>query len=256
MSKNFDLLTQLGERFALLPPPEAPLENLPPAPSHLLGTPIAREKQEATSRGEEIELVQQVFLLPGTDAPKTVVFCGVDEDDVASSLCVSVGESLVAHTSGDVCIVDANLENPFLHKQYGPTDDLGITDLVLASGNGIGKRVARRIGDKPLWLLSAGLRNANGQGMLTLDRLQGQILELREKFSHVLVSAPPAITSREAILFGRFADGVILVLKANSTRRATALKVKQNLEAANVRVLGAVLADRVFPVPEVLYRKL
>jgi hypothetical protein len=152
MSKNFDLLTQLGERFALLPPPETPLENLPPAPSHLLGTPIVREKPEAASRGEEIELVQQVFLLPGTEAPKTVVFCGVDEDDVASSLCVSVGESLVAHTSGDVCIVDANLENPFLHKQYGPIDDLGITDLVLASGNGSGKRVARRIGDKPLWL--------------------------------------------------------------------------------------------------------
>lgn len=90
--------------------------------------------------------------------------------------------------------------------------------------------------------------------MLTLDRVKSQISELREKFTQVLVSAPPVSVSREAVLFGRFADGVVLVLKANSTRRATAVKVKEILEAANVRLLGAVLADRVFPIPDALYR--
>jgi len=275
MSKNFELLTQLGERFTLAPIPETSPASQPPADNHIIGLPdnsaaelrenpvrdnpvvelpVVREKPEHAPTGEELELVQRLFLLPGAEAPNTVVFCGVEEDEDASALCVRVGEILAAHTSGDVCIVDANLQNPSLHKQYFPANDLAITDLVLPDGNA--RRVVRKIGNKPMWLLPAGLRNTDGQAMLTLDRLKNQVSELREKFSHVLVSAPPASVSREALLFGRFADGVVLVLKANSTRRATALKVRQSLEAANVRLLGAVLADRVFPIPEALYRML
>lgn len=254
MSKNFELLTHLGERFSLISTPEALPESRPPVDDHVVDLPFAPEKPEATGVGEELELVQQIFLLPGPEAPNTVVFCGIDDDDGASSLCVRVGEMLAAHTSGDVCIIDANLQNPLLHRQYGPANDLDINELVLA--NDCGRRVARKIGGKSVWLFSAGLRDAKGQSMLMLDRIQTQVSELREKFSHVLISAPPAGISREAILFGRFADGVVLMLKANSTRRATALKVKQTLEAANVRLLGAVLADRVFPIPEALYRKL
>jgi Mrp family chromosome partitioning ATPase len=54
----------------------------------------------------------------------------------------------------------------------------------------------------------------------------------------------------------QFADGMILVLSAQRTRRATAIKVKQTLERANVRLLGSVLSDREFPIPEGIYRRL
>ena len=72
----------------------------------------------------------------------------------------------------------------------------------------------------------------------------------------MVISAPPVNLCPDAILFGQFSDGVVLVLKANSTRRATALKVKESFEASNVRLLGAVLNDRTFPIPEALYRKM
>jgi protein-tyrosine kinase len=48
----------------------------------------------------------------------------------------------------------------------------------------------------------------------------------------------------------------VLVLEANSTRRVAARKAKQALEAANVRVLGTVLNNRTFPIPEKIYRLL
>jgi Mrp family chromosome partitioning ATPase len=51
-------------------------------------------------------------------------------------------------------------------------------------------------------------------------------------------------------------DGVILVLKAHATHRAVAQKVKETLQAANVRVLGVVLSGRTFPIPESFYRRL
>jgi Mrp family chromosome partitioning ATPase len=72
----------------------------------------------------------------------------------------------------------------------------------------------------------------------------------------VLIDAPSMGSGDDSVMLGRSAEGVILVLRANSSRRETARKAVRNLENANVRVLGAVLNHRTFPVPEAIYRKL
>jgi len=54
----------------------------------------------------------------------------------------------------------------------------------------------------------------------------------------------------------QFADGIILVVSAHRTRRIAARKIKEVLEAAQARILGTVLSDRIFPIPEGIYRRL
>jgi Mrp family chromosome partitioning ATPase len=58
------------------------------------------------------------------------------------------------------------------------------------------------------------------------------------------------------MLLSRWTDGVVLVLEANATRRDAARRVKEILDAAKVSVLGVVLNNRTFPIPDVLYRRL
>jgi len=57
-------------------------------------------------------------------------------------------------------------------------------------------------------------------------------------------------------LIGQLSDGVILGLEAHRTRRIAARITKERLQAANVRLLGVVLNQRTFPIPEGIYRKL
>ena len=46
-----------------------------------------------------------------------------------------------------------------------------------------------------------------------------------------------------------------MTLKARITEdMKTAMKAKESLEASNVRLLGAILSERTFPIPEALYR--
>ena len=54
----------------------------------------------------------------------------------------------------------------------------------------------------------------------------------------------------------QFADGIILVLSAQHSRRVTARKIKDGLDGAQARVLGIVLSDRLFPIPAGIYRRL
>jgi Mrp family chromosome partitioning ATPase len=80
--------------------------------------------------------------------------------------------------------------------------------------------------------------------------------ELTSSFDWVLADIGPIEPAGRTAAMAGCADGVVLVVAANATRRAVALKVKEDIVAAGGRVLGAVLAERTFPIPEVIYRRL
>ncbi len=83
-----------------------------------------------------------------------------------------------------------------------------------------------------------------------------RLRELRLEFDYTVLHGPPAGLCSEAALLGHLTDGIVLVLEANSTRRVAAQKVKQTLQATNARLLGTVLNQRTFPIPEGIYKKL
>src|SRR2546423_13414080 len=123
MSKGFEVLKK-GHKEAELFRAGA----TPPAPGKIERSAL---RMEALGREEEIKLVQTVFLLPGQDAPRSVVFCGIEEGDGSSSVCARAGEILSAQMPGSVCVVDANLRSPSLHEYFGLGGAPGFADAVL-----------------------------------------------------------------------------------------------------------------------------
>jgi Mrp family chromosome partitioning ATPase len=112
----------------------------------------------------------------------------------------------------------------------------------------------RRITEN-LWFASHDSAAKNG-GLPTLEQVGALVKDLRDEFAYVIISAPPVGLYGDAAFLGQMADGVVLVLEANSTRRVAARKAKQKLEGANVQVLGTVLNNRTFPIPEKIYHRL
>jgi Mrp family chromosome partitioning ATPase len=88
------------------------------------------------------------------------------------------------------------------------------------------------------------------------ERYRERFADLREAFDYILISAPPLNHETEATLVGQLADGIVLIVEANHTRRETVRRAKEQLESAKVKLLGAVLDQRTFPIPEKLYRRL
>src|SRR5262249_11813541 len=86
--------------------------------------------------------------------------------------------------------------------------------------------------------------------------LERRLSDFRLDFDYTVLHAPPAGRYVLAAQLGHLSDGLALVLGANTTRRAKAQKTKELLQAANVRLLGAVLCERRFPIPEGLYNRL
>ncbi|HEV2494760.1 MAG TPA: CpsD/CapB family tyrosine-protein kinase [Terriglobia bacterium] len=199
-----------------------------------------------------MKLVQRIFLLSGPEAPRVVVFCGAEPRSGTTGICARAGENLASQTKLPVCLVDGDLRSPSLHRYFGMENVAGLTDSVSDTAP---------IGDflhpitENLLLLSAGSSEKKAQALWTSERLRSRIAELRRQFSYVLIDTPAANLHTDGVFFGQAADGVVLVVNSNTTHRDTARKAKENL-TANVKLLGAVLNNRTFPLPEFLYKRL
>lgn len=257
MSRNFELLNQAGklqdvlnasiEMPAEVEPVVEEAEELAPEGPAVLPLEI-----EGTARDEINKLVQRLFLVPGSRNPRRVVFTGSESGVGCSWVCAHAAESLASQIASSVCIVDCNLRTPALHTMFGLENHFGLSD-ALVGQNPI-RKYARRLSRKNLWLLSCGSTADNWQTLLTSDRMRSRISELTAQFDYVMLDVAPLNGSNDGIAIGALCDGVVLVLKANSSRREIARKALQEMKIANVQTLGAVLNQRTFPIPDSIYK--
>ena len=78
---------------------------------------------------------------------------------------------------------------------------------------------------------------------------------LRRWFDYVFVDCPALRVSNDVLSVAPFADGVILVLEADRTRREQVINAEKSIEFARGRLLGHVLNKRRYVVPEWIYRR-
>jgi Mrp family chromosome partitioning ATPase len=250
MSRNFELLQNANCSLEILQPEIEPEpESAPVAPA---AAPIPL-RMEGAELDELTRLVSRVFE-SGAGAPRQVMFTGTEPDAGSSRICARTAEVLASHLSGTVCLVDANLRHPTLHEQFGIENHFGLTES-LQQGGSI-RKYSRSFAGGKLWLVSSGSGVENWQTWLASRQLQTRMTELCQEFDHVLVDIPPVNLFAEGIMLSKMSDGLILVLKAHSSRREVAQKVVKELKAAKVRLLGAVLNERRFPIPTALYQRL
>jgi Mrp family chromosome partitioning ATPase len=209
---------------------------------------------DSSVREELLKLVQRLFLTPGQALPKTVMFAASGAETGCTRVCAVTADLLAESVSGSVCLVEGNFRAPSLADMFGVDNHRGLADSLRQEGAIRG--FATQVGRDNLWLLSSGSQPADCLNLLSGDRMKERLAELRSAFDYVLIDAPPLNSYADAMVFGRLADGVVLVLEANATRREAALQVAESLRSAKISVLGAVLNKRTFPIPSALYKRL
>lgn len=247
MSRNFEFMTQLELEAGVTDKPR------PDSPNRAAAVDVVPILSSHTSNvgGEEmLRLIQRIFLSANGCAPRQVVLCGVDNENGSSSVCAMAGRTLAANSARPVCLVDANVRSPRLSGMFG------IEGTNPFSGPSAPLRdQCVKIGSN-LWLAGPAILADNSRVLLPPDRLKERLAQLRETFEYMLIDAPGTSVCGDAQLLGLVADAAILVIEANSTRRLTARKAKETLDAAGVRLLGTVLHNRSFPIPTGLYKRL
>jgi hypothetical protein len=195
--------------------------------------------------GQIRNLVQQLFFRRESKPVRHVGFAAVDGSTMTATLCLDVASTLAAEGCYDVALIDTYPGAAALHTELQISSPIEAAPTDAESSWTIAPRlwiVARQH-----WLPDPDVNNLTDQN---LSRLR----EVMSDFDFSILRCGPVTWSSESI--ARACDGLALVLTANKTRRLVAAQTKDQLRKAQVPVLGTILADRRFPVPQGLYRSL
>jgi Mrp family chromosome partitioning ATPase len=207
-----------------------------------------------------MKLVHRIFLTPDRlGGPiRSVVFSAVDTRDADDALLpAAAAELLASRVTGRVCLVDADFYAPSLHSCYGVNNDIGLIDAL--SNSGPVRSYARRLVQGPdtsLWLLPSGSSGNRRELLLTSQEVQARITDLLAAFDFVIIAAPSMTQHPAVAALGGQVDGIVMIAEAHVTRRRAMRACADALRASGGRVLGTVLNNRTFPIPEAIYRLL
>jgi Mrp family chromosome partitioning ATPase len=208
----------------------------------------ARWNPESFAQEQIRGLVRQVFFSNSERHVRQVVFSPLEAETDVRSICRRVGDALALEAVGSVAVVGEYPRALSDAESYRAD----VADWATSEGSKPLRLAATRMRGN-LWLVPTPGRDGDRGTTAMLNSFLG---EIRTEFEYSIVEGPPATESNEATAVAQFADGIILVLSAHRTRRIMARRIKEALEVARVRILGTVLSDRVFPIPEGIYRRL
>lgn len=195
----------------------------------------------ASVQDEQIHaLVQQLFFRHESGPVRHVGFSSVEASTETATLCLAVAKALAAGERYDVGLIDAHSDPVRLqnHLQIPASNRAEPTWLIAPR----------------LWLVPRQSWLPDSCGQRTTDQNLSRLRELTIEFDFSILWCAPV--SWLAASIGQACDGLVLVLTANKTRRLVAAQIKDQLSKAQVPLLGTVLTERRFPVPQGLYRSL
>jgi capsular exopolysaccharide synthesis family protein len=149
----------------------------------------------------------------------------------------NLAQVIVRQHGRRVLLLDADLRNPQLHQCLGAEPGPGLCEYLRSESDEFS--IIQRGPMENLFLIPAGRNTGNPAELLANGRLKFLLSRLETMFDWIIVDSAPAVPVADAALLANFCDGVLLVVRSNSTPIDAARKAKK--EFAERNVVGVVL---------------
>ncbi len=144
-----------------------------------------------------------------------------------------------AQTGSKVLLIDCDLRNPSLHKEFGLPNAKGLTHFLTGASDPA--EIALPSPVTRLFVVTSGPIPPNPVELLAGARMM-ELLELaRERFDYVILDGPPVLGLADAIVLANLARSTILVVESQGTRAGALEGSAKRLRAAGANILGAIL---------------
>ncbi|MGL4990800.1 MAG: CpsD/CapB family tyrosine-protein kinase [Sarcina sp.] len=167
-----------------------------------------------------------------------VVTSGESKDGkttVAGNLAISFSQD-----NKKAILIDCNLRHPSVRQRLELTSGVGLTEVIIGEENL--KNVVQKYNNE-IDVLVSGKVPPNPSELLGSDSMKHLIDKAKEEYDYVILDTPAVLSYSDAQILSTMADGVILVVKANSSKIDSAMKAKLQLDRVNAHIIGSILCD-------------
>ncbi|HKZ78750.1 MAG TPA: polysaccharide biosynthesis tyrosine autokinase [Pyrinomonadaceae bacterium] len=171
--------------------------------------------------------------------PKTILVTSSQPSEGKTTTAINTA-FMLAQTGAEVLIIDCDLRRPRLHAHFEVPNTTGLTNLL--SGESDLERLIQPYERQPnLKLLTSGPVPPNPAELLGSEEMRRMLALLGERFSHIIIDSPPAISFTDASILSTMVDGVVLVVHGGRSSRAVVRRAKQQLLDVGAHIFGVVL---------------
>lgn len=138
-----------------------------------------------------------------------------------------------------VLLIDCDMRNPTVHKNFNLSNKVGLSSCI-SMGTALSDAV-QKTSIEGLYALTGGVIPPNPSELLGSEQMKNVLQRAKEQYDYVLIDTPPVMPVTDALIVGRFVDGMILVIASAEVKVEMARDVKNQLVNAGANILGVVL---------------
>lgn len=198
-----------------------------------------------------------ILSLNKSNPPKVIVVTSSTHSEGKTITSVNLAMAIVqSKSTHKVLLVDADMRRGRVARYLGVKDDQekGLSELL--SGDATLEEVMFDIDVPNLSFIAAGGVPGQPVDLLDSKRMKDFVDTVRGMFDLVIIDTPPIISVTDAGIVGALSDGVLMVVQAGRTQRGIVRHAEELLYQAHAKVLGHVLTNIQYHLPEYIYRYL
>jgi polysaccharide biosynthesis transport protein len=209
-----------------------------PAPSE--STALAMLDDVRSPIAESYRHLRTSLLLSSAgQPPKTILVTSSQPSEGKTTTAINTA-FMLAQTGAEVLIIDCDLRRPRLHAQFEVANSKGLTTWLSGERN-LDDLLQTCPKTPNLKILTSGPVPPNPAELLGSEEMRRLLGQLSERFAHIIIDSPPAISFTDASILSTMVDGVMLVVHGGRSSRAVVRRAKQQLLDVGAHIFGVVL---------------
>lgn len=147
--------------------------------------------------------------------------------------------TVFAQQGKKVLLVDADMRKPTIHYTFNLPNTKGLTTIL--TKNASLRQAVVSVDVDNLDVLTCGAVPPNPAEIISSRAMKEFYEEALQVYDLVVFDSPPILIVTDAQLLANLCDGSLLVVAANQTEKEDAVKAKEQLTAAQGKLLGVIL---------------
>jgi len=182
-------------------------------------------------------LRSRLYRIRETQPLKTVLISSAVPAEGKTLVAANLAHALVRQQGCRVLLIDADLRAPRVHTLLGAPADPGLADYL--QGGASEFDVIQRGFEEGFYFIPAGTHATHPSELISSGRMKEFLDRAKPAFDWIVIDSSPVLPVSDATVLAGISDGVLMVVRANSTPAETCRKAAREFQDS--QILGVVL---------------